>query len=82
MTIADSGFMMENGGSCLPYTPEQEKQIVDDLMNKSESSLKEGNLYYVVSNRQSHLPFFGSVVLLEFTLHAAFLYRLWKNLSI
>ena len=51
MTIADSGFMMENGGSCLPYTPEQEKQIVDDLMNKSESNLREGNLYYVVSNR-------------------------------
>ncbi|GLT64638.1 hypothetical protein SLA2020_371180 [Shorea laevis] len=49
MTIPDSGFMMENGCSCLPCTPEDERQIVHDLKNKSELHLKEGNLYYVIS---------------------------------
>lgn len=51
MTIADSGFMMEGGASCLPCTPEEEKRIVTDLMRMAESNLKEGNLYYVISNR-------------------------------
>lgn len=51
MTIPDSGCMMENGASCLPHPPEEEDRIVMDLMNKSESNLKEGNLYYVISNR-------------------------------
>lgn len=51
MTIPDSGFMMENGGSCLPHPPEEENRIVRDLMNISENNLKEGNIYYVISNR-------------------------------
>ncbi|CAB4310728.1 unnamed protein product [Prunus armeniaca] len=51
MTIADSGFMMENGASCLPHTPEEEKRIIDELARKSEANVKEGNLFYVVSNR-------------------------------
>jgi len=51
MTIPDSGFMMENGGSCLPCTPEEEKKIVTDLRNESEHNLKEGNLYFVISGR-------------------------------
>lgn len=51
MTIPDSGFMMENGSSCLPCPPEEENRVVKDLMNKSEANLKEGNLYYVISNR-------------------------------
>lgn len=51
MTIVDSGFMMEKGASCLPHPPEEENRIVTDLRNKSESNLKEGNLYYVISNR-------------------------------
>ncbi|KAG2676917.1 hypothetical protein I3760_12G073900 [Carya illinoinensis] len=51
MTIPDSGFMMENGASCLPHPPEEENRIVKDLMNISENNLKEGNIYYVISNR-------------------------------
>ncbi|OMO79890.1 Peptidase C19, ubiquitin carboxyl-terminal hydrolase 2 [Corchorus capsularis] len=51
MTIPDSGFMMENGASCLPCTPEEEKKIVSDLRNESELNLKEGNLYFVISSR-------------------------------
>ncbi|XP_057993953.1 ubiquitin carboxyl-terminal hydrolase 9 isoform X2 [Hevea brasiliensis] len=51
MTIADSGCLMENGGSCLPCTPEEEKQIVKDLMDEAELNLKEGNSYYVISAR-------------------------------
>ncbi|KDP25220.1 hypothetical protein JCGZ_20376 [Jatropha curcas] len=51
MTIADSGCLMENGGSCLPCTPEEEKQIVKELIDEAELDLKEGNLYYVVSAR-------------------------------
>ncbi|XP_021300601.1 ubiquitin carboxyl-terminal hydrolase 9-like isoform X2 [Herrania umbratica] len=51
MTIPDSGFMMENGASCLPCTPEEEKKIVNDLRNESERNLKEGNLYFVISSR-------------------------------
>ncbi|KAG8658980.1 ubiquitin carboxyl-terminal hydrolase 9 isoform X2 [Manihot esculenta] len=51
MTIADSGYSMENGECCLPCTPQEEKQIVKGLMGEAELHLKEGNLYYVVSAR-------------------------------
>ncbi|KAL6979385.1 ubiquitinyl hydrolase 1 [Sarracenia purpurea var. burkii] len=52
MTIPDSGYMMENNGAIgIPFTPEEEKRVVTELTNKAESSLKEGNLYYVISNR-------------------------------
>ncbi|KAF5734940.1 Ubiquitin carboxyl-terminal hydrolase 10 [Tripterygium wilfordii] len=51
MTIPDSMFMLENAGSCLPCTPEEELKIVTDLTNKAESHLKEGDLHYVVSKR-------------------------------
>ncbi|KAE8717492.1 Ubiquitin carboxyl-terminal hydrolase 9 [Hibiscus syriacus] len=51
MTIQDSGFMMEDGVSCLPCTPEEQKRIVTELKNESESNLKEGNLYFVISSR-------------------------------
>ncbi|MBA0835244.1 hypothetical protein Goarm_007536 [Gossypium armourianum] len=50
MTIPDSGCVMENGASCLPCTPEEEKKIVTDLRNESERNLKEGNLYFVISS--------------------------------
>lgn len=51
MTILDSGFMMDDGAISLPLTPEEEKRIVDELTIKSENNLKDGNLYYVISNR-------------------------------
>lgn len=51
MTIADSGCLMDNGGSCLPHPPEEENRIIAELMKESELNLKEGNLYYVISNR-------------------------------
>ncbi|XAR70110.1 Ubiquitinyl hydrolase 1 [Bertholletia excelsa] len=51
MTIPDSGRMMENGAIGIPFTPEEEKRIVSELYRKAESNLKEGNLYYVISNR-------------------------------
>ncbi|KAK8685100.1 hypothetical protein V6N13_041109 [Hibiscus sabdariffa] len=50
MTIQDSGFMMEDGVSCLPCTPEEQKRIVSELKNESERNLKEGNLYFVISS--------------------------------
>lgn len=42
---------MENGALGIPLAPEVEKRIVDELTNIAESNLKEGNLYYVISNR-------------------------------
>jgi ubiquitin carboxyl-terminal hydrolase 4/11/15 len=48
MTIADSGYMMENESIGLPYTPEEEKRIVEEL---AETSMKEGDVYFVLSNR-------------------------------
>ncbi|PWA90113.1 peptidase C19, ubiquitin carboxyl-terminal hydrolase [Artemisia annua] len=52
MTIADSGnSMMENESLCLPCTPEDERRIVKEETQKAELNLKEGNLFYVVSNR-------------------------------
>ncbi|KAK7278307.1 hypothetical protein RJT34_23333 [Clitoria ternatea] len=51
MTIADSLSPMDNGASCLPLPPEEENRIVSDLIKESELNLKEGNLYYVISNR-------------------------------
>ncbi|BAT94878.1 hypothetical protein VIGAN_08152700 [Vigna angularis var. angularis] len=51
MTIADdSVFPMDNVASCIQLSPEEENQIVSDLIKESELYLKEGNLYYVVSN--------------------------------
>lgn len=43
--------MIEKGGGESPSTPQQEKQIVDELMHESERCLKDGNLYYVISYR-------------------------------
>ncbi|XP_059662124.1 ubiquitin carboxyl-terminal hydrolase 9-like [Cornus florida] len=51
MTISDSCDMMENGAVGLPCTPEEEKRIITELTNKAESNMKEGNLYYIISNR-------------------------------
>ncbi|XP_062074713.1 ubiquitin carboxyl-terminal hydrolase 10-like isoform X2 [Humulus lupulus] len=51
MTIPDSGFMITNGASCLPLPPDEESRIIAELANQSEKNLKEGNLYYVISNR-------------------------------
>lgn len=51
MTIPESGCYMDNETSCLPCTPEEEKRVVDELTKEAESNLKEGNLYYVLSNR-------------------------------
>ncbi|MCL7044181.1 hypothetical protein MKW94_030699 [Papaver nudicaule] len=50
MTIPESGCYMDNDTSCLPCTPEEEKRVVDELTKDAESNLKEGNLYYVLSN--------------------------------
>lgn len=51
MTIADSVFPMDNGASCVPLTPEEENRIVSELIQESELNLKEGQLFYVISNR-------------------------------
>ncbi|KAI4372132.1 hypothetical protein MLD38_010403 [Melastoma candidum] len=51
MTIPDSGFMLENGASCLPVPAADERRIVEGLTSKAEANLREGNLYYVVSYR-------------------------------
>ncbi|KAK9076616.1 hypothetical protein SSX86_004950 [Deinandra increscens subsp. villosa] len=51
MTILDSGSLMDYESLCLPCTPEEEARIVNELTEKAESCLKEGNLYYVISNR-------------------------------
>ncbi|KAL2458342.1 Ubiquitin carboxyl-terminal hydrolase 10 [Forsythia ovata] len=54
MTIPDSSglnYMMENGSIDLPCKPEEERRIVQDLTAEAETSLREGNLYYVISKR-------------------------------
>ncbi|KHN04992.1 ubiquitin carboxyl-terminal hydrolase 9-like [Glycine soja] len=51
MTIADSVFPMDNVASCILLPPEEENRIVSELIKESELNLKEGNLYYVISNR-------------------------------
>ncbi|KAJ4951929.1 hypothetical protein NE237_028761 [Protea cynaroides] len=51
MTILDSGYLMDNEASCLPCPPEEERRIIEELTKEAESNLKEGNLYYVISNR-------------------------------
>ncbi|KAL0446556.1 UNVERIFIED_CONTAM: Ubiquitin carboxyl-terminal hydrolase 10 [Sesamum latifolium] len=53
MTIPDSSsyhYMMENGSLELPCKPEEEKRIVQELTDKAEANLRDGNLYYVVSS--------------------------------
>ncbi|XP_030454010.2 ubiquitin carboxyl-terminal hydrolase 9-like [Syzygium oleosum] len=52
MTIPDTGLMMmDNGASCLPVPPDEERRVVEELTGKAEANLKEGNVYFVVSNR-------------------------------
>ncbi|OAY69419.1 Ubiquitin carboxyl-terminal hydrolase 10 [Ananas comosus] len=50
MTIPSSeGFLAE--GSCLPCTPEEEKDIVARLKREAEDNLKDGDLFYLISSR-------------------------------
>lgn len=51
MPIPDSGSIVGDGAGCLPLPPDEEKRIVKELTKESESNLKEGNIYYVISNR-------------------------------
>nr|GME00539.1 ubiquitin carboxyl-terminal hydrolase 9 [Ipomoea batatas] len=52
MTIPDSMCtMMENGSIEFPCTPEEERRIIQELTNKAEFNLKEGDLVYVISTR-------------------------------
>lgn len=55
MTIPNSDLKIENGVCDLPFTPEEEKRIVSELITESEENLKEGNLYFVISKRFSLL---------------------------
>ncbi|KAJ0232840.1 putative ubiquitin carboxyl-terminal hydrolase 11 [Hirschfeldia incana] len=47
MTISDSESMVCD----FPCTLEEERRIVTELMSEAEDQLKEGNLYFVISNR-------------------------------
>lgn len=58
MTIADSVFPMDNVASCIQLPPEEENRIVSELIKESELNLKEGNLYYVISNRSESYFFY------------------------
>lgn len=50
MTIPNSeGFFPSD--SCLPRAPAEEKDIIMELIRSSEASIKEGDLYYLVSHR-------------------------------
>ncbi|THU74019.1 hypothetical protein C4D60_Mb04t28940 [Musa balbisiana] len=50
MTIPNSeGFFPPE--SCLPRAPAEEKDIIMELIRSSEASIKEGDLYYLVSHR-------------------------------
>uniref|UniRef100_A0A7N0T7J2 Ubiquitin carboxyl-terminal hydrolase n=1 Tax=Kalanchoe fedtschenkoi TaxID=63787 RepID=A0A7N0T7J2_KALFE len=51
MTIADSRFMMEDGGIRLPCSPEEERRIFEELTRKAEANLAAGNIYYLISYR-------------------------------
>ncbi|KAJ8451081.1 hypothetical protein Cgig2_026890 [Carnegiea gigantea] len=54
MTIPESGsgHLMENGATRPPLPPPHEqKRIIKELSDQAESNLKEGTLYYVISNR-------------------------------
>ncbi|XP_068635943.1 ubiquitin carboxyl-terminal hydrolase 9-like [Aristolochia californica] len=51
MTIPGTSFFIDNEDSCLPCIPEEERRIISELNKATESHLKEGNVYYVLSNR-------------------------------
>lgn len=71
MTIPDSESMVEVGVCDIPCTPEDERRIVTELISEAEANLKEGNLYFVISNR-SHTSF--GFLPLYFTVHYHLLY--------
>ncbi|XP_078151935.1 ubiquitin carboxyl-terminal hydrolase 9-like [Carex rostrata] len=49
MTIPNSeGFL--SAASCLPCTPEEEKEIVVGLIKEADSNMKDGDLYYLISH--------------------------------
>lgn len=50
MTIADSVFPMDSVASCIQLPPEEENRIVSELIKESELNLKDGNVYFVISN--------------------------------
>ncbi|XP_039138079.1 ubiquitin carboxyl-terminal hydrolase 9-like [Dioscorea cayenensis subsp. rotundata] len=50
MTIPSSaGFFPAS--SCLPCTPEEEKEIILELIKASDANLKEGDVFYLISSR-------------------------------
>lgn len=78
MTIPDSGFMMANGASCLPHTPEEEKRIIHELTSQSEANVKEGNLFYVISNR--FFLFISEITRKDYSLYELYhLIVIWKK---
>ncbi|KAJ1689237.1 hypothetical protein LUZ63_013392 [Rhynchospora breviuscula] len=49
MTIPNSeGFLSD--ASCLPCTPEEEKETVSGLIKEADANMKDGDLYYLVSH--------------------------------
>lgn len=50
MTIPSTeGFL--HGGSCLPCTPEEERDTVQALTREADENVKDGDLRYLVSQR-------------------------------
>ncbi|XP_072954131.1 ubiquitin carboxyl-terminal hydrolase 9-like isoform X1 [Typha angustifolia] len=50
MTIPNSEDFL-SAGSCLPCTPEEEKETISELMREAEDNVKDGDLYYLISYR-------------------------------
>lgn len=55
MTIPDLEPMADIGVCDFPCTTEEERRVVTELTNEAEANLKEGNLYFVISNRSHTL---------------------------
>ncbi|VVB11856.1 unnamed protein product [Arabis nemorensis] len=51
MTISDTESMADIGICDFPCTTEEERRIVTEMTKEAEANLKEGNLYFVISNR-------------------------------
>lgn len=50
MTIPSAEGLLQ-ASSCLPCTPEQEREIVTKLAREAEENVKDGDLRYLVSQR-------------------------------
>ncbi|KAG0472740.1 hypothetical protein HPP92_014597 [Vanilla planifolia] len=74
MTIPNSMDLISSA-SCVPCTPEKERELINELTKETDANLKEGDLFYLISTRwwskwQEYVGLYSSIDLPNFSNHS------------